>query len=444
MDIMARLLSSLRVQRQHPSCDGDKSRPISKQLAKNIQYVNETLSNSSDLIKRELKIGRSKAPLVLFYLKGLTNETTIQENIVRPLLRYDGTSLQADEIEQTVLEAGDVFLQNDLNKTISEVLRGQVAVLIEGSQHSIIVGARMYLGRDIEEPTAEKTITGPREGFVENMQQNMAMVRKRLPSAMFKSRLIQLGNLTKISVAICYMEDKVTSQLLQEVMGRLHHLLQVDLPEVFDTSYIGQAIEDHPLSPFPQTMSTERPDRTVANLIEGRVCLLVDGTPKALIVPAGLTDQFQSPEDYYQRPLAATVSRWLRFVGAFLGTTASAIYVAVLTFHYEVIPQRLIVNVAESRAMVPFPSLFEALVLEGAVELLREATNRLPTSVGQVIGVVGALVLGQAAVEASLVSPLLVIVVAVSTIASFTIPNNPASTALRLLRFPLILSAGFL
>lgn len=250
--------------------------------------------------------------------------------------------------------------------------------------------------------------------------------------------------MTQTSVVVCFMEGTVRPGLLEEVMIRLQHLQKYDSPEVLDTSYIAQAIEDHPLSPFPQTMTTERPDRVVANLLEGRVCLIVEGTPKVLIMPSGLTDQFQSPEDDYVRPLPAMIARWLRFVAAVLGTTASAIYVAVLTFHYEVIPHRLIVNVARNRALVPLPALLEALLLAIAAELLREATNRLPSTVGQVIGVVGALVLGQAAAQANLVSPLLVIVVAVSTIASFAVPNNSSATALRLMRFPMILAAGFL
>lgn len=444
MNILAKLLSPFRSERQHKSQDKDEPRPISKQIELNTAYVDATLRNCSDFTRRELRVGPGRTAVTILYLKGLTNETTIQESIVRPLLHYTGASLQVERVEQTVLEAGDISQLCDLNQTISEVLRGQIALLIDGCSCAILVEARAYPGRNIEEPTAEKTITGPRDGYVENLQQNMAMVRKRLPSANLKSRLFRFGSETQTAVALCYMENKVPPQLLREVLDRLHHLQHANPPDVLDTSFISQAIEDHPHSPFPQTMSTERPDRTVSNLLEGRICLLVEGTPKAVIVPAGLPDQFQSPEDYYQRPLAATVARFIRFLGAFLGTTASALYVAVLTYHYEVIPHRLIVNVARSRAMVPFPSLFEALVLEGAVELLREATNRLPSNVGQVIGVVGALVLGQAAVEASLVSPLLVIVVAVSTIASFAVPNNPTATALRLMRFPLILSAGFL
>jgi hypothetical protein len=153
---------------------------------------------------------------------------------------------------------------------------------------------------------------------------------------------------------------------------------------------------------------------------------------------------FQSPEDYYQRPIPATVSRWLRYLAALVATNASALYVAVMTFHYEVIPHRLVLSVARNRAVVPFTSLFEALVLETAAELLREATNRLPSTIGQVIGVVGALVLGQAAVQANLISPLMVIIVAISTISSFALPNHPTATSIRLLRFPLILAAGFL
>lgn len=354
MFLLDRLLGALRVRRHSPERVHRQTLPISRRLSENLIYISRTLSDAPDLVQRKLQIGKNGTAAMLFYLTGLTNETTIQESVLRPLLHYTGHTVAPEAVQQEVLEAGRVRLLSDLNLTISELLRGQLVLLLDGSAQSIAIEARQYPGRAVTEPTAEKTITGPREGFVENIQQNTALVRRRLPSPNFKSRTLQLGTITRTNISVCYMEDKVQTGLLEEVLQRLEHLQQFDLPEVLDTSYVGQAIEDHPLSPFPQTMSTERPDRTVANLLEGRVCILVDGTPKALIIPAGLFDQFQSPEDYYQRPWVATMARWIRYLAAVLATTSSALYVAILTFHYEVIPHRLIVNVARSRSLVPF------------------------------------------------------------------------------------------
>lgn len=439
-----RLLSALAARRQAAGQNEKPPRPISRRLETNLRYLTEALADSHDFVLRELTIGKDKARVAVLFVKGLTNETTIQESVIRPLLGIKKVPMNIDMIARTVVEAGDVTLLRELEQALSAILRGRVALLLDGCTRALIIDARIYKGRNIEEPQAETTVTGPRDGFVENVTENMALLRKRLPTPHFKSKMMRLGTITQTSVIVCYVDNLVRPGLLEEVMQRLQHLQQYDLPEVLDTSYIAEAIEDHPGSPFPQTMATERPDRTVANLLEGRVCLLVDGSPKATIIPAALPDQFQSPDDYYQRPLAASILRIMRYVAAFLGTTASAIYVGILTYHYEVIPQRLIVNVAKARALVPFTSLVEALVMEAVVELVREATARLPSTAGQVIGVVGALVLGQSAVQANLVSPLLVIVIAASTIGSFAIPNNPMAISLRLLRFPLILAAGFL
>lgn len=444
MRFLDRLFASLSEKRNPISGRKRDPKPISKHLSDNLRFIEETFSDTSDFVHRRLRVGKNQAIVAVLYLRGLTDEVTIRDNIVRPLLHYDGASLQAEKIQETVLEVGNAFRTDDLYRVVNYVLRGSVILLLDGSPQAVVVDARVYQGRAIEEPKSERTITGPRDGFVENLQQNLALVRKRLPSDRLKSQMMQLGSITQTSVTICYMEGRVQPRLLQEVRQRLENLQDNDFPSVLDTSYVAQAIEDHPWSPFPQTMATERPDRTVTNLLEGRVCLLMDGTPKALIIPATLTDMFQSPEDYYQRPLPATVSRWLRFLAAFVATTSSALYVAVLTIHYELIPQKLVISVAKNRALVPFTSLFEALALELAAELLREATNRLPSTVGQVIGVVGAIILGQALVQANLISPLLVIVVAMSTIASFAVPNNPSATALRLMRFPMILASGFL
>ena len=204
-----------------------------------------------------------------------------------------------------------------------------------------------------------------------------------------------------------------------------------------------ESIVDHPLVPFPQALQTERPDTLVAHLVEGRVCILVDGAPSAIVIPAAFLDFFQTADDFYLHPLFATVARWLRYLAAFMSSTITALFVAVVTFHYEIIPSRLIISLARTRASVPLPAIITALIMEGTVELLREATVRLPANVGQVIGVVGALVIGQAAVQANLVSHLLVIVVALSTIAAFALPDNNQATILRLLRFPLIIAAGF-
>lgn len=435
----------LSAKREPPQRDKEASRPVHKSLQNNLDYSIAALGGAGDFIHRRFVTGkRGEVEAALLFLQGLTDYGTVQNNILQPLQMYSGSVSSAKCLAAQAISACETSITQNLSQAIDWVLQGMTVFLLDGSTEAVAIDARGVPGRQVEEPTAEKTVAGPREGFTESLERNLALIRKRLPSTRLKTIAMKLGTITKTTVTVCYLQGHVETPVLEEVLQRLEHLKHNDLPDILDSTYVAEAIEDHPLSPFPQTAYTERPDRTVASLIDGKVCIIVDGTPSVAIMPASLPDVFQSPEDYYQRYLPATVSRWLRYLAAFLGTSASALYVAVVTYHYEVIPQRLIVSVARARAMTPFGALFEALVLEGAVEMLREATTRLPTTVGQVIGVVGALVLGQAAVQANLVSPLLVIVVAVSTIASFAIPNNPAATALRLMRFPLILAAGFL
>ena len=416
--------------------------PIARSLAENRRVIEEEFSNSSDFVSRELVVGGKQA--LLCYLKGITDSALIEKSITAPLLEIKGPIGDIEEVMRKQVSAVEYSLSKDVYELVTWILQARAVVLIDGEVVGAGIEAAKLTARAVEEPAAEKAIVGPREGFIERLPENLSLIRRRLPTAAFKSVVMYIGSFSRTKIAICYLEDQVSDHLLKELMARMRHAAQRELPAVLDATYLQEVIEDHPLSPFPQMIATERPDKAVGNLLEGRIIILIDGTPFALIAPAALPDFFHTAEDYYLRPLATSVARWLRYLAAITIMNISAVYVALMTYHYELIPTRLIVNVAEFRVRVPFTPIAEALALEGVVELLREATNRLPATVGQVIGVVGALVLGQAAVQANLVSPLLVIVVALSTIASFAIPNNVFATAIRLMRFPIIVAAGFL
>lgn len=413
---------------------------ISSRLETNLKYINEQFTDVSDLVCRKLQIGQRQAAIV--YLKGVTDENSIQLAIAGPLLHCKRATTVNDVL--AYLPSSDFDQQKNLNQALHDLLDGRVLVLCHGFSVVITIEVTKFAKRAIDEPKADAAINGPQEGFIENTADNLALVRRRLRTPLFKSRLLPIGELTRTPVLICYIEGRAEKQLVDEVERRLHNMQQGNLPKILDSTYIVESITDHPLSPFPQIIQTERPDSVVAHLIEGRVCLLVDGSPAALVMPAPFLDSFQTADDYYQHPLMATVARWLRFAAIFISTMSTAIYVAAVTFHYEVIPSRLLLSVTQARAVVPFSSFSEAMAMEVTVELLRESTVRLPASTGQVIGVVGALVIGQAAVQAGVVSPLLVIIVAMSTIAAFAIPNNEQASAIRMLRFPMIIAANFL
>ncbi len=414
---------------------------VQKNLNKNLEYIEQLFADSADLVCRRLQVGQR--PAALIYLKGLTNSDLIQRGIADPLLNCKRSTSLQDIL--SCIAVSDYSTMDDLHQALQQMLDGRVLLLCQGIATAVVVDVVKFPKRAVAEPATDAAISGPKDGFIEAIEDNLALVRRRLRTPHFKSKTMRLGVLSRTPVLICYLEDRVDKQLLAEVEQRLQRLqTEEDLPKVLDSYYVMEAISDHPLSPFPQVLQTERPDVIVAHLVEGRIGLLVDGSPVALVVPAAFFDFLQTADDYYVHPIFASVVRWLRLLAVFVTTSVSGLYVAVTTFHYEVIPSRLVNTVAQTRGQVPLSSFSEAIIMEITIDLLREATIRLPTKVGQVIGVVGALVVGQAAVQAGVVGPLLVIVVAIATIAGFAIPNNEQATALRMLRFPLILAATVL
>ncbi len=414
---------------------------VSPRLENNLAYITELFADVADFVCRRLSVGGR--PAALLYLRGITDARVIQEGIAGPLLQCQHNA-SLSELLQCISVSNFACLQ-DLHQALLQMLEGKVLLLCQGLSQAILVDAANFPKRNIAQPESDVVISGPQEGFIEHLADNFALVRRRLRTPKLKSRVFRLGALTRTTVMLCYLQDRVGQQLLAEVETRLQQVQdQVDLPDILDSYAIMELISDHPRSPFPQLLQTERPDVIVANLVEGRVAILVDGSPVALVAPAAFFDFFQTADDYNLHPIFAASTRWLRFLAVVISTSVSALYVAVVTYHYEIIPARIITTIARTRSMVPLSSFTEAILMEITVDLLREASVRLPGAVGQVIGVLGALVVGQAAVQANIVAPLMVIVVAISTISSFLIPNNEQATALRLLRFPLIVAANFL
>lgn len=419
----------------------ESEHPVDKSLDANLDHIKQLFADSADLVCRRLQVGQRAAALV--YLKGITNSQLIQQGIAQPLLNCQRSSSLEDIL--ACLGVSDYANMEDLHQALQQMMDGRVLLICQGIPFAVAIDVVDFPKRNIDEAESDAVVSGPLDSFIESIEDNLALIRRRLRTPHFKSKIMRLGILSRTPVAICYLVDRVDRQLLEEVEQRLQRMqAREDLPKVLDSYYVMESISDHPLSPFPQVLQTERPDVIVAHLVEGRVSILVDGSPVALVVPAAFFDLLQTADDYYIHPLFASAARWLRLSALFITTSVSALYVAVTTFHYEVIPSKLVNTVAQTRGEVPLSSFSEAIILEITVDLLREATIRLPTKVGQVIGVVGALVVGQAAVQAGLVGPLLVIVVAIATIAGFAIPNNEQATALRMLRFPMILAANYL
>ncbi|WP_345241429.1 spore germination protein [Pontibacillus salipaludis] len=296
-------------------------------------------------------------------------------------------------------------------------------------------------GRSISQPEVEFSVLGPKEAFVESIDTNLLLLRRRLPIPQVKIKEIRVGSLTQTRVAVMYIDGIADQENVNTVTQRIK---DIDYDEIIDSSYLIQMISDNPKSIFPQLVSSERPDRISGELGEGKVIVLVDGSPNVISGPTTLIEFFSAFEDYFMNWTIASAMRLIRLFAVFFSVLSSPLYVAILTYHYELIPMDLLATLISSRRDIPFPPIMEAIILELAIELLREAGARLPTKVGQTIGIVGGIVIGTAAVEAGITSNVLLIVVALSALASFTTPIYDMSNTIRLLRFPFLLLAQFL
>lgn len=321
------------------------------------------------------------------------------------------------------------------------MIDGNTIILMDKVDKALVIGSTGWKDRSISEPNAENVVRGPKDGFTENIEVNTSLIRRRIKSPYLRMELLTIGAETKTKVVIAYLEGTAKDEIVNEVRERLG---RIEINGVLESGYIEELIEDNPFSPFPQIEHTERPDKISAAILEGRVAILVDTTPDVLIVPTTFLQFIQSSEDYYERYLIATLTRFIRILAYLISVTLPALYIAFTSYHQEMIPTTLALSIAASREGVPFPSIGEAFIMEGTFEILREAGLRLPKQAGQAVSIVGGIVIGQAAVQAGIVSQAMVIVVALTGISSFAIPAFNASASGRLLRFPLMLMAAVL
>ena len=441
----------LRFETAKPIISSEENR-ISTDLEQNIAWVEQYFFRCSDLIVRRFRIGEAvPCNAVLLYLDGMTDSAVVHDNILVPLMHpvlidaamsYKVSSDFFAFVHTQLLPSGETTIVHTMDEMVQAMMNGDVVLLLDQSIQGLVIDAKGFPHRDLGEPRNEKTLRGPQEAFVEAMRVNTAMLRRRLHTGALKLEQMTIGTYTQTAVTIAYLEHIANDNIIDEVRRRLNNIKKVD--SILNASCIEQYIEDRPFSIFPQVQYTERPDKTAAALLEGRVALIVDGSPDVILLPVLFTQLLQSSEDYYNRIVAGTFVRWVRYMGLFIATTLPSLYVAVISFHAELIPFNLLLSIATAREGVPFPAFVEAIMMEIAFELLREASIRMPGVIGNTIGIVGALVIGDAAVSARLVAPQMVIVVAITAIGSFAIPSVEASYPIRLIRFPLMILAATL
>ncbi|HQD28558.1 spore germination protein [Acetivibrio saccincola] len=362
--------------------------------------------------------------------------TNLKDEVSKKRIKVEGAAIKELIVGFSWAKEGRSF--DDL---YSELLSGNCVFLAEGENKFYSVFTSRIERRGIEEPTTQSVVRGPREGFSEDIAKNILIIKKRINNNSLRMINLNVGRVCKTKVAIMYIEGIAKKDIVNEVKKRIE---KIKVDAVHDSSYIEELTKDDPYSVFPTYLSLEKSDSVSAALLQGKVAILVDGTPFVLTVPAVFFDFLQSSEDYYHHYIVASMMRIIRFITFYFVLLVPSAYVAITTYHQEILPTALLINIAAQREDVPFPVLFETFLMEFTFEILREAGIRIPRAIGAAISVVGGVVIGQVAVEAGIMSAAVVIVVSFTAISSFSIPNYEMSSALRAVRFVFMILAGAL
>ncbi|NQX69248.1 spore germination protein [Paenibacillus alba] len=454
MNFFKKLLSQRRWDSAEADVSGQQKvrEPLTTNLQLNLNKIRGIIGNSGDLAIKQFRIGDGSIHMAVVYADGLADKKLLDSFVLDPLMTEIKHSAELSTkllthpdpmslLKETVLTIEDLVDVTDFETLLLAVLSGDSVILMENSDRAMVAGTRGWEHRNVEEPSAQSLIRGPREGFTESLRINTAMIRRKIkdPRLWLESR--EIGRVTRTGVAVMYLKGIADDSVVEEIRQRLD---RIEIDGILESGYIEEYIQDETWSPFPTLANTERPDVIAAGLLEGRVAILVDGTPFVLIAPALFVQYFQSAEDYYQRWDISTMIRMIRYLCFFIALSAPSLYVAITTFHQEMLPTNLLISLVAQREGVPFPAFLEALMMEVTFEILREAGVRMPRAVGSAISIVGTLVIGQAAVEAGIVSAAMVIVVSITAMASFVLPAYNMSISIRMLRFPLMaLGASF-
>lgn len=422
------------------------SNNIDTSLSMNVEIIKNRTGNSSDIVIRPVKLGKyPKVKTKIVYIKGLIDNQTVNDFLIEAMIDIPASEEQntqqevIDVIAEDVVAVGGIKKSRDWDELFTELMSGNTIIFIEGNNAALSVSTQGGERRSIQESTTNVSIRGSKEAFTESIETNIALVRRIINTPDLWIETMKIGKMTKTDVSIMYINGIAKNEIIEEVRKRLK---RIDIDGVLESGFIEQLIEDQTNTTFPTIHHTDRPDGVAGNLLEGRIAIFVNGTPFVLMVPALFIDFFQSVEDYYERFDISTAIRLLRTIIFFISLIGPAVYIAATTFHQEMIPTKLTVIVAAQRESVPFPAFVEALIMEITFEILREAGLRMPKAIGSTISIVGALVIGQAAIQAGIVSPVMVIVVSITAIASFATPSYAVAISARLVRFMFMVSAA--
>ena len=428
---------------------------VSIELERNVASLKEILGNPDDLIVRQFKTDVIEAAVC--FIDELVNKDQVNEYVIKAILE------NVDKLDDTLSENGDPLSNSyesevwptvvnqlvkigeikeikNMREVVDALLGGNTVLFVNGCKTALYMGTKGWVTKGIADPKIESVIRGPSEALNETIVISLSMIRRRLKDHHLRLKKYKKGERSGTGVMLLYLDDIIDPQLIENIDTKLN---QIKIDAVMDIGYIEELVKENQLSPFPEMQYTERPDNVVAHLLEGKFAILVDGSPNALIAPAVFTQFYTAAEDYYERSIFSSLLRIVRFIALIFSLFLPSIYIALISFHLELIPPKLAISVASSRANVPFSSILEIIFMELGALILSEASIRIPAPLGSTIGIVGALVIGNAAVSAGIVSPSVIIVVALTIIASYASPSYNASWAIRLVRYGMIGMVAF-
>ncbi|SFM18050.1 spore germination protein [Pelosinus propionicus] len=423
---------------------------FTSELQENEQLLRVVFRDCSDIEFRIFDAAGKKALLV--YLKGMADTSNLERNVLKPLMSYTAQETENTAsllhlltdmklVAENVLGAASVTILASAKAAIDAVMTGNALLMIDGLAEVASIAVIKYVKREISAPYNEYALQGSDEAFNEAIMDNIALIRRRTRDTNLKVHIMKIGERTNTAIAVLYVANLVKPGLVEEVERRIG-LIKKD--KLLDSASIDQYLVDHPWSPFPQTQMTERPDKMLAALYEGRVGIIVDGTPVEILVPCTYNVLMQAPDDYTMAPIIASLIRFSRNAAAFLAVYLPAIYVAVVSYHPGMLPTTMAISIAELRSRTPFPSFLEAIMMEILLELIQEAIIRLPAKLTGAASMIGAFIIGNTVVQAGLINPLLVVVIATTAISSYSMPSYNFSMALRWTRVPMLILASML
>lgn len=425
--------------RQPPNLEPQTNRQLSSNLQENIVNIRSFCSNTADFLERPFKV--SGVEISVLMLEGMVNIELYTQLIVRPLMDLDIPDCDGKKLDEWITNyavfAGDQKEFHTYKELFDFLMAGFIIVLIDGVNHGVACGLQGYKSRSVDEPSSEMNVRGSREGFVETIRTNQTLIRRRIKSPTLKFEMVKVGSKSQTDVSMVYLTDTAKPELVNQVR---YQLTKVTSDIILNSGYIQPYLEGKPLSLFSGVGVTERPDTMCAKINEGRVGLLIDGVPFALVVPTLFCEHFQSMDDYAYRPYYATFIRIIKYIAFLISIFLPGLYVATSVFNPEMIPDALLFNIAASEQLTPFSMMTEAFIIHLIYELMREAGLRLPRPVGHAVGIVGALVIGDAAVTAGIIGSPMVMIVALTAISSFVVPSLYEPVAI--LKFAFIIIGG--